>query len=79
MSKIIIKITTIARNSAFLKLYGFYRKHLLKSALSFNEEKDRDVKNWGKTAEYLPEVGECYISTSFYQFEEEWVRANAFA
>lgn len=43
------------------------------------ETGELDVNNWGKSATYLPETGECYLSVSLCQFEEERVKASAFA
>jgi hypothetical protein len=79
MIKITTKITAITRKLALLNLSVFNKKLRLGSAIRYHKSDDRHAKNWGKTAEFLPEVGECYLSASLYQLEEERVRANAFA
>jgi hypothetical protein len=61
-----------------VKHYTSKRKRLLISATSI-EAGEQDENNWGKSAAYLPETGECYLSISLYQFEEERRKVSAFA
>ena len=77
MKKITLKITAITKRLALLNLSVFNKKLSLGSPVRYNKSDDRHARNWGKTAEFLPEFGECYLSVSLYQLEEEWVRANA--
>jgi hypothetical protein len=68
-----------ARNLATAKFLNRNKKHQSESAVSFSESNEQDIKNWGKTAEYLPEVGGNHLATSLFQLELERARASAVA
>ena len=68
-----------ARNLATAKFLNRNKNHQSESAVSFSEPNEQYVKNWGKTAEYLPEVGGNHLATSLFQLELERARASAVA
>jgi len=79
MTKITTKINTLTRKLALLKLSRFNKRHQPESVVFTHYTKEPDMKNWGKTAEYLPEVGENHLAASLFQLELELAKASAVA
>jgi hypothetical protein len=79
MSKITTKINTLTGKLDFLKLSRFNKRHQPESVVFSNYSNEPNVKNWGKTAEYLPEVSENHLATSLFQFELERAKVTAVA
>ena len=79
MSKNTTKIKALTRKLALPKFLGLYRKLNSKSPIPYNESVDQQTRNWGKTAEYMPEFGENHLATSLFQLELERAKATAVA
>lgn len=79
MKKLKSNLFGFARNLAIVKFLNRNKSHQSESVVSFYESNEQYIKNWGKTAEYLPEVGENHLATSLFQFELERARASAVA
>lgn len=79
MTKIATKINTLTRKLALLKLSRFNKRPQPESVVFSHYSKETNAKNWGKTAEYLPEVGGNHLAASFFQLELERAKAAAVA
>lgn len=79
MKKFKSNLFGFARNLAIAKFFNLNKNHQAKSAITFFESNEQYVKNWGKTAEFLPEVGGNHLAASLFQLELERVRASAVA
>ncbi len=61
------------------KLLNGNKRQPLESEVVASNLNEPHVRNWGKTANFLPEIGECHLSTALYQLELERARASAVA
>jgi len=73
------KIKTLTGKLALLKISRFNKTHQPESVVFTHYSKEPNIKNWGKTAEYLPEVGGNHLAISFFQLELERAKAAAVA
>jgi len=79
MKKFTSNLIVLARNLAIAKFLNPNKSHQSESGVTFRESNQQYVKNWGKTAEYLPEVGGNHLATSLFQLELERAKASAIA
>ena len=79
MKKIKSNLFGFTRNLSIVKFLNRNKSHQSESAVSFYESNEQDVRNWGKTAEYLPEVGGNHLATSLFQLELARAKASAIA
>ena len=78
MKNFLISFTDLIGNLPIINRIRRINK-LLTTSKSSISSLEQDVNNWGKTAAYLPETGECYLSISLCQFEEERVKSSVLA
>jgi hypothetical protein len=79
MKKFKSNLFRFARNLAIAKFFNRNKNHQTKSSVTFFESNEQYEKNWGKTAEYLPEVSENHLATSLFQLELERAKVTAVA
>ena len=79
MKKITTKINALTGKMALLRISRFNKRRQPESVIHSHYSNEPDVKNWGKTAEYLPAIGENHLASSLFQLELERARASAVA
>ncbi len=63
----------------FVKVLNNRKKNQLLSEVHTSKTDETPVKNWGKTAVFLPETGENHLAASLYQLELERTKVSALA
>ena len=79
MKKLIPTLIGFVVNLFFVKVLNNRKKHQLISEVHVSKTDELQVKNWGKTAVFLPETGENHLAASLYQLELERTKVSALA